>query len=277
MKKNTLNNTLFSANRRNFGLAKLIVFFCLAAAFGCKAKKQLVVKKVQPDSPARTVNTKSAKINAIRLAQTSFSSFSGKARTKLNINGDVNDVTLNIRIKRDQKIWVSITAIAGIEVARALITPDSIFLINRLQSLYVRSPFSYVNTLAGKQVNYKTVESLLIGNAIPELITEQADLQTANGNTSISGMLQDFAYKVTVDANLKVDQTSLNNQAAAQSLQVVNSSFSQLGNRLLPAQIDISSMVKDKKILVNLHYIKMDFDQALDFPFSIPSRYSPAR
>jgi hypothetical protein len=277
MKKNILNNTLFSANRRNFGLVKLIVFFCLVAAFGCKAKKQLVVKKVQPDSPARTVNSKGAKINAIRLAQTNFSSFSGKARTKLNINGDVNDVTLNIRIKRDQKIWVSITAIAGIEVARALITPDSIFLINRLQSLYVRKPFSYVNTLAGKQVNYKTVESLLIGNAIPELITEQADLQTANGNTSISGMLQDFAYKVTVDANLKVDQTSLNNQAAAQSLQVVNSSFSQLGNRLLPAQIDISSMVKDKKILVNLHYIKMDFDQALDFPFSIPSRYSPAR
>jgi hypothetical protein len=131
--------------------------------------------------------------------------------------------------------------------------------------------------LAGDQVNYKTIESLLIGNAIPELLNENADFETTNGITTINGNLQDIVYKVLLGADMKVNQTNLNNQNAAQSLGVLNSVYVQAGNRVMPSQIDISSIVKDKKILVNLHYVKVDFDLALDFPFSIPSRYNPAK
>ena len=257
---------------------KLFTICCLLFVFGCKAKKQVIVKRTAVDtvSTAKRIDIKALKLNAIKSAQTLFNTFSGRARTKLSIGGDDNDVTLNIRIKRDQKIWVSITAIAGIEVARALITPDSILLINRLQSLYVKKPFGYLNKFAGKQVNYKTLESLLVGNAIPELLNENSDLQTNNGITTLTGNLQDLVYTVLIGADMKVDQTNLNNQNASQTLHVINSMFIQAGNRVVPSQIDMSSIVKDKKILVNLHYIKVDFDQPLEYPFSIPSRYTPA-
>jgi len=250
---------------------------CLLLLFGCKAKKQLVVKTVVIDTVAKTVDTKMLKLNAIRAAQTTFNTFSGKARAKLNINGDSNDVTLNIRIKSDQKIWISITAIAGIEVARALITPDSILLINRLQNLYVKKPFSYVNQFAGSQANYKSLESLMIGNAIPDQVNVNSDLQTENGATVLSGTFSNFVFKVMFGPDLKPTQTNLTNQSANQTLQVVNSAFIQAGNKVLPSEIDMSSMVKDKKILVNLHYVKNEFDQPLDFPFSIPPRYKPAQ
>ncbi len=256
-------------------LLKLLTVCCLLIIVSCKARKQLVAKKTADTTAVKPADTKALRLDAIRAAQTNFTTFSGKAHTKLNINGSSNDVTLNIRIQRDKKIWVSITAIAGIEVARALITPDSILLINRLQSLYVKKPFSYINAVAGNQVNYKTLESLLIGNAVSELLNENADMQTANGITTLTGNLQDLVYTVLVGADMKVTQTNLNNQAATQSLQMVNSTFTQIGNRLVPSQIDMSSIVKDKKILVNLHYIKVDFDQPLEYPFSIPSRYQP--
>jgi hypothetical protein len=275
MRRNTSNKALYSCFS---DYAKLFTICLLLLIVSCTAKKQLVVKRPAGDTAQKAaVDTKLVKINAIKAAQTNFDTFSGKARTKLDINGSSNDVTLNIRIKRDQKIWVSVTAIAGIEVARALITPDSVLLINRLQSEYVKQPFSYVKKLAGDQVNYKTVESLLIGNAIPELLNENADFETANGITTINGNLQDIIYKVLLGADMKVNQTNLNNQDAAQSLQVLNSVYIQAGNRVMPSQIDISSIVKDKKILVNLHYVKVDFDLALDFPFSIPSRYNPTK
>jgi hypothetical protein len=278
MKENTSNKALYSFGFKTHRYIKLFTICCLLIMFGCKAKKQVIVKRVAIDtaSAAKVVDVKALKLNAIKSAQTLFNTFSGRARTKLNIGGDANDVTLNIRIKRGQKIWVSITAIAGIEVARALITPDSILLINRLQSLYVKKPFSYVNKFAGKQVNYKTLESLLVGNAIPELLNENSDLQTNNGITTLTGNLQDLVYTVLIGADMKVDQTNLNNQNASQTLRVINSMFIQAGNRVVPSQIDMSSIVKDKKILVNLHYIKVDFDQPLEYPFSIPSRYTPA-
>jgi hypothetical protein len=276
MKENILNRTSCSYSFKSSPYIKLFAIFCLLLIFGCKAKKPIIVKKVVADTTAKAVDYKLIKINAIKAAQTVFNTFSGKARASLNINGDSNDVTLNIRIKSDQKIWVSITAIAGIEVARALITPDSVLLINRLQNLYVKQPFSYVNKVAGDQVNYKTLESLLIGNAVPDFLNENSDIQIVNGATQLSGNLSAMMYKVMFGPDLKVTQTNLSDQEAGQALQATNSVFIQSGNRVMPSQVDISTMVKSKKILVNLRYIKEEFDQPLDFPFSIPSRYKPA-
>lgn len=277
MKKNISNKTFRHPGFKTGHYIKLFTICCLLLLFSCKAKKPLVVKKVVVDTTTvKTVDTRAIKLNAIRTAQTYFNTFSGKARTKLDIDGAENDVTLNIRIKRDQKIWVSITAIAGIEVARALITPDSIMLINRLQDVYIRQPFSYVVQYAGSHVNYKTIESLLVGNVIPQAVDQNAEVQTVNGGTSLSGDLSGLSYKATLGVDLKATRLSLEDQSAGQSMQVTNSAFMQLVNKVMPAQIDIASVVKSKKILVNLHYVKAEFDQPLDFPFSIPARYKPA-
>jgi hypothetical protein len=262
MKKNILN--------------RLLIVFALLAIVSCKARKQVMVTR-KADTVAKPDNKINTKLAAIKAQQVNFNTFSGKAKTNLDINGNSNDVTLNIRINKGKKIWVSITAILGVEVARAVITPDSILLINRLEGVYLKKPFSYVYAYASKQVNYKTLESLLIGNAIPELLTENADFATANGNTTLSGSLDDLLYKLIVGADNKVTQTNLNNQNEGQSLQVANNTFIQANNRILPSQIDIASVVKDKKIHVNLHYTKVDFDQQLEYPFSIPDRYEPAK
>jgi hypothetical protein len=262
-----------STIHRYANYVKLIAVSFLLLMVSCKARKQMMAKGAATDTTARHVSNKRAKLNAIRAGQTSFDAFSGKARTTLDINGNSNDVTLNIHIKKDKKIWISITAIAGIEVARVLITPDSIMIINRLQSVYLRKPFSYINKFAGDQVNYKTIESLLIGNAIPELINEDADLRTSPDSIALSGNLQDLVYKLIIGPDMKVTQTNLSNQNAGQSMQVNNNTFIQSGSRTIPSQIDITSLVKDEKIQVNLHYIKSVFDQPLEFPFSIPTRY----
>jgi hypothetical protein len=261
-------------NILNKGYLGLFVICLLLSMAGCKAKKQLVAKKAAADtSVAKPIDNKKAQLDAIRAGQTSFNTFSGKARAALNISGSSNDVTLTIRIKRDEKIWVSVTAIAGIEVARAVITPDSLLVINRLQSLYLKKPFSYINKFAGNQVNYKTIESLLIGNAIPELINEDAALQAHGDSIILSGNLQTLDYKLVIGQGMKAVKTNLNDQSAGQSMQAINSIFIQSGLRLIPSQIDITSLVKEKKIQVNLHYVKSDFDQPVEFPFSIPTRY----
>ncbi|MDB5030911.1 DUF4292 domain-containing protein [Mucilaginibacter sp.] len=267
MKRNILNN--------------LLLVYCILTIISCKAHKQLVPTPrithtitTPTTTPDETLLRN--QLAAIKGRQIVFNTFSGRANTKLNINGDSNDVTLNIRISRDKEIWVSITALLGIEVARAVITPDSIKIVNKLQGLYTIKSFSYIYEYASKQVNYKTLESLLVGNAMPELLNENTSLQTDNGNITLSGNLQDLIYKLMLGPDMKVSQFNLANQSAGQSLQVNNTNFIQAANRIIPSQIDISSIIKDKKILANLHYTKVDFDQQLEFPFNIPERYAPA-
>ena len=264
--------------RRNT-LNKIAVVFCLMALVACKSKKLVVVNRPTTTVDSAAINKENsvkARLAAIRSKQVSFNTFSGKAKTKLDINGNSNDVTLNIRVARDQKIWISITAILGVEVARAQITPDSIIVVNRLQGVYLKKPFSYVYTYASKQVNFKTLQSLLVGNVMPELLNTTGDFQTEGSNTLLSGTIQDLVYKLLLGPDLKVTQTNLTNSMWGQSLQVANKVFIQADNRVIPSQIDISSNAGNKKIQVNLRYTQAEFDKQLEYPFSVPKSYEPA-
>src|ERR1700735_5496771 len=105
--------------RRNM-LNRLLVVFVLLSIVGCKAHKQVIANKNSDSAPAPSPVLH--KLDDIRAAQLNFTTFSGRAKAKMQLNNSSNDVTLNIRISHGQKIWVSITAIAGIEEARAVIT-----------------------------------------------------------------------------------------------------------------------------------------------------------
>jgi hypothetical protein len=260
--------------RRNI-VNKLLIICCLLAIVSCKARKQVIAARKAADSTSST-NAAISKINSIRANQLNFNTFSGKAKTKLSINGSSNDVTLNIRISKGQKIWVSITAIAGIEVARALITPDSILVINKLQGLYFKKPFSYVYTYASKQVDYKSLEAIFVGNAMPQLLNDNATIKTDSLAVTLSGSLEELMYHLTVGLDLKVTKTDLTDQTGGMSLTVGNDQFIQAGTRVVPSQINIESLAGAKKIQASMHYNKVDFDLPLEFPFSIPSGYSAA-
>ena len=251
---------------------KLLVICCLLAMVSCKARKQALVNS----RSAGASNPVLRELNTIRKSQADFTTFSGKARTRLDINGSSNDVTLNIRIQKGQKIWVSVTAIAGIEVARALITPDSLLVINKLEGLYMKKPFRYIYAYTSKQIDYSSLEALLVGNAIPQLLNEDSKFQADSGRTILTGNLQELVYKMILGPDMKVNHSELADQAAGQSLVVDNTIFIQAENRILPSQINMSSTAKSKKVQMNLHYIKADFDLPLEYPFSIPSRYSVA-
>ena len=216
-------------------------------------------------------------MGAVAAAQVSFNTFSAKADAQLDVNGDGNDVNLNIHIDHDKKIWVSITKtlLVTFEVARAIITPDSIQVINKLQGVYLKKPFSYVYQYSNNQVSYKMLEALLVGNAMPEILQDNnAGFQTDNGNTTISGVLQDLVYSLVLGPDMKVSQFNLSNHNGGLSLQANNSMFIPAGSKTVPSQIDIQSTAQNKKVHVNLHYTKVDLDLPLTYPFSIPEGYT---
>lgn len=263
--------------RRNI-LNKFLVLLGILTIVGCKAKKLVSVQK-QPDSAAavKPLTISKDKLDAIRAQQLNFTTFSGKAKAQLTINNSSNNVSLNIRINRGQKIWVSITAIAGIEVARALITPDSILAVNKLQGLYVRRPFSYIYKYASDKLDYSSVEALLVGNAIPQLLNENLQMKTDTANINLSGALDELVYNMVLGTDMRVKETDLSNQSLAQSMQVNNAQPMPVLDKTIPSQIDINSVEGVKKIKISLHYNKVDLDKPLEYPFSIPDGYEPAK
>ena len=262
--------------------SKLVIILCLLTLFSCKVKKQLTVARKADTSsvkaplnpPVNADSIRLAKLNAIKAKQTDFNTFSGKASAKLTIGGKEQGVTMNIRIKKDQEIWVSITAVLGLEVGRAVITPDSIKMLNRLESTYLKKPFSYVYQYTSSQVNYKMIESILIGNAINELLNTNADMKPDNGDIVVNSTIKDLVCSLIVGPDLRVSKTTMTNPLAGQAIDVANAQFIQTGNQVIPSQITINSTEKEKSIKIDMRYTKTEFDQAVEFPFTIPSRFS---
>ena len=52
-------------------------------------------------------------------------------------NNETSSFDVNLRMKKDSAIWISITPLLGIEVARVLVTPDSMRILDRIGKTYL--------------------------------------------------------------------------------------------------------------------------------------------
>lgn len=96
------------------------------------------------------------------------------AKSKVSFNDKNKHITLNtsIRIRKDSVIWISASIILGIEVARVMITTDSIFILDKFNKNYyamdIRHVAKKVSAKAGNPVgiaiSYDLLQDLILGN-----------------------------------------------------------------------------------------------------------------
>jgi len=93
-----------------------------------------------------------------------FQTFSAKAKVDYTGGGESHDLTANIRIRRDSAIWVSVTAAAGmVPVARILLTPDSVRMVNYLRREVLLYPIGDALTRLPFPVTFAQVQAALLG------------------------------------------------------------------------------------------------------------------
>ncbi len=270
--------------KRNM-LSRAVYILMIAGTLGaCKSKKAIVATPLPPPvsapetgkaSPSDSSDTaKSSKLEALQKNQTNFNTFSGKAKALLSIGTNSNDVTMNIRIKNNEVIWVSVTAIAGLEVARAMITPDSVKVINRLENEYIRKPFSYLYEFTNDKINFGTLQSVLVGNAMQEFITESTDVSINGTQSELKSIIGSMIYNLMLNEQGKVIQTTLKDESAGQSLVVNYDDFQNILQQQVSHSIVMKSQAKSKNISLDLKFTKIELDAMVDIPFRVPERFT---
>lgn len=248
---------------------------CLAllacSMVACKSKKLVVAPP--PVAKADTVDR--AKVETLALLagkNTSFQTLAMKGKAELRMNNQENNVTVNVRLLRDKKIWVSITAIAGIEVARALITPDSLQVINRMQGLVLLKPFSYIHRYANREVNFKLLQDLLTGNAPVDFLQQETKLTSNNGVWQAAGNRNGLGYLILFNTLLKSAETRLNDPRVNQSVKVVYNEYQSVDDLLYPSKMQLHSVTGTRKVDIAFEFSKLERNVPLDFSFTVPKR-----
>ena len=120
-------------------------------------------KKVVDKGGADSVLSSEDALRRVRASYLDFERLNSNADLFVNTSMFKGSINAKIRIVKDSVIWLSATKL-GFEVGRLLITPDSVFMVERLQKTYIRESIDGLSRLAGMSLGYKMIEDFLIGN-----------------------------------------------------------------------------------------------------------------
>ncbi len=205
-----------------------------------------------------------------------YTTFQCKAKMHFESEKDKQNFTINFRIKKDSVIWASITAPIIGEVARAIITKDSVKAIERINKKQYLYSYHDIQKLINMEVDFLTLQELILGNAIATdgEITEIKELGNL-ANILIRG--KDFSNQLTYlknDSSLSQIQLQTARPASSSSLLIKMNQYQPIGMQFLPIQRQYTLLDVKGAMQLDMDINKADFDVEIDFPFIVPKNYT---
>ncbi len=246
----------------------LVVVFLFA---GCKTR-QKIASTEKADSGNASMGAES--IKSFEMNNLDFHTFSGRAKTKIQMNKQDRDVTLNIRIDRDKAIWISVTAILGVEAARVLITPDSVKIINRLQGEYIKKPFSYIYNYVNPGVTFTTLQDLLLANVSSGLLRAgNVQVASAQDEFVVVGIKDQLSFQYRINKENRPFNFILEEVGGTANLEAYYGNYASTEGYNFPQNIALDIVGENMSINAKLDFNRVIFNAPVEMPFTVSSRY----
>ena len=158
--------------RRKF-IVLLGVLFSLIA---CKTRQIAFTDTIPPPPPH--IEPIAKDLDNTKQKQLSYNWISYRANASLSAI-DLKNLNLFVVNRKDSIIYMTASKL-GIEGGRLVLTPDSVKILNHLQSNYYVGDYSIVEQLIGLKTDFYMVQSLLIGEELPE--HTKSFIQVSYGN-----------------------------------------------------------------------------------------------
>lgn len=96
-------------------------------------------------------------------------------------NGMVyNDLSGQLRMRKDSLVWLNVTATMGVEVLRVKVSNDSVWIVNRMEKTYLAEPMDTISAQLGMPLSLPLVQTLLLDNnqGLPPVENQTVQLKT---------------------------------------------------------------------------------------------------
>ena len=246
---------------------KLWIIALTLFLFACGSNKDVATTSLEKYSSKSIVK----KVNQNHL---DYNWFTAKLNGKIKKNGSDTPVTANLRIRKDSVIWLSVSALLGIEVARIKITPDSLKLMSRINKTYWTGGFEDIESVYGIPANYEQLEGVLVGQISLEhqkmrsVVTENKYLLF---NKSKKENPQSKAW---IDSRFLIDKYLLESELE-QSLTIHYLDYEKHAQRWVPLKFNLILANIDQQIETNFTYSKVNINTPKKVNFNIPDNYVP--
>jgi len=273
-----LNNQAMTMRR----LSLYLILVLLVSS--CSSTKKAIREPLKEEGADYLINK--LKNNEIKFNTLSakFSATYFRDRKKTNISGQ-------LRIKRDSVIWISITPMLGIEMARFMLTPDSIKYLNRINSTYMLKDFKYINQLLNKTLDFDMAQAFLTGNdfSLYENNTFRATIDSREYKLSTSNRRKLKRFVRRSDEQISIPLQSIwldpeqfkitkvllkEAERDSRKFSAEYSGFEETSGQRMPLSLDYRIETDKEKVRIKIEYSKIQLDNDISYPFSVPESYS---
>jgi hypothetical protein len=204
-----------------------------------------------------------------------FTTFSAKIDVDYEeMDGKNYNVNAHVRMYKDSVIWVSITAILGIEGLRAYITKDSVKLLDKQNKVYVARSVSYLQEMTELPLDLHSLQDLILGNPVyldPTIVS----YSKSPGTISLQSNGEFFRNLFTIGESDKLVLSSKLDDLDPLKNRTCYLTYAEYENKkgvTFSTKREISVSEK-KKLDIKLNFKQYDFNEILTFPFNIPKNY----
>jgi len=198
--------------------------------------------------------------------------FAAKSKVQFTSpNNKRQSVTANIRMKSDSAIWVSVTPLLGIEMARVLITPKEFKVIDRMNRKYYQYTADDLVKMIGYPVDFNMVQNALIGETFYQFNKPKTTIDA--NQYFLEELVEKVVHRLWLNPeDLSYNKMQLFDEAASRRLDVLLSDYEDFGEFRFP-QKRVINVLSPESYNMEIKYSKLKFNEAQDLSFKVSSRY----
>jgi len=244
-----------------------IVFILVGLAISCKSAKTIAASgEISNSITAKQLIKENAKQDA------KFKTL--QARIKIDYTQDLQEhgYTVNLRMEKDKTIWISAT----LGLARAMITPNEVSFYDKINDQYFKGDYTLLSNLLGVELNFKKVQSLLLGESLFNLKEGKYTASTNEKSYILQPKEQTAILELFLLLNpshFKMDSQQLHQPIKNRFLQVDYLAYQDVDKEVLPKDIKIIAIENNDEVIIAMEYKSVSLNEEVRFPFKIPSGF----
>ncbi len=261
----------------------ILIFSVLTLLFigtGCSSKKKMTKATLREF-------TASHLIKEVQENEFDFDSFQAKMNLKIETADKSFSTKGQLRMQKDSIIWTSISAPLGVEVLRMMVTPDSVFMLNRNDKTYLIENISVFNDISPMITTIDFIQAVLVGNDINLRESDNYKISIKDGqyNLLISNELKktikqsNDEWKVMlkdiwIDPQLfKITKYYIKEYAdSKRKIELEYSDFEEVNGKYIPTKISID-IHGDFLLKAEISYSNIVVGDNIEFIFNVPKKY----
>ena len=235
----------------------------------CKAAKS--VKDTGATTPLSTTEI----ITTHQSKKLTISTLKAAPSISLKTADNEEKYTASLRIKKDEKIWLSIGKM-GIPGAKLLITPTKVQYYNKIDHTYFDGDYAIINSWLGTDLNFTQLQAVLIGESMFTLEPTQYDSEVLNDGYLLKPEMQNplIEHYITINpSNFKLKTQEISQPKELRIFTVDYYSYQNVSEQLVPLLINMTMVENTSETQIDITYRNVSLNQELRFPFKIPSNY----